>query len=88
MSTSDPITALRTGISSAAGELGDGAGARLQRPRGPTSRLLHQRRDAVAPAPGEQPRTIAERLGAALTDTLATDLERVEVAGPGSSTSS
>ena len=32
---------------------------------------------------GEQPRQIAERLGAALTDRLGDDLERAEVAGPG-----
>ena len=87
MPTTDPISALRNGISSAAGQLGDGAGAagaRLQRPPRPdfgdysTNAAM-----LLAPALGEQPRTIAERLGIALSDTLATDLERVEVAGPG-----
>src|SRR5215216_7213193 len=83
----DPISDLRGLVGQAATELrGDGLVdlPRLERPPRPdfgdysTNAAM-----LLAPALGEQPRTIAERLGIALSDTLATDLERVEVAGPG-----
>jgi arginyl-tRNA synthetase len=83
----DPIADLRAAISEAAASLGDGsrvAGAKLERPPRPdfgdysTNAAM-----LLAPALGEQPRAIAEKLGAALTETLGDDVERVEVAGPG-----
>ena len=37
----------------------------------------------LAPALGEPPRAVAERLGAALQERLAGGVEKVEVAGPG-----
>jgi arginyl-tRNA synthetase len=87
MPTTDPITTLRAGIASAAAELADGsatANARLERPpRADFGDYSTNAAMLLAPALGEQPRAIAERLGAALTDSLAADLERVEVAGPG-----
>jgi arginyl-tRNA synthetase len=87
MPNTDPITALRRGIADAAATLGEGAAAtaaRLERPPRPdfgdysTNAAM-----LLAPALGEPPRAIAERLGAALTEVLGDDVERVEVAGPG-----
>jgi arginyl-tRNA synthetase len=87
MPKTDPITALRMGIADAAATLGEGAAAasaRLERPPRPdfgdysTNAAM-----LLAPALGEPPRAIAERLGAALSEALGDDVERVEVAGPG-----
>src|SRR4051812_17094219 len=87
MPTTDPIEDLRAAIADAAATLGDGArtaAAKLERPPRPdfgdysTNAAM-----LLAPALGEQPRAIAERLGAALKESLGGDVERVEVAGPG-----
>jgi arginyl-tRNA synthetase len=87
MPTADPITALRGRIAEAATTLGAGANAasaKLERPRRPdfgdysTNAAM-----LLAPALGEPPRAIAEKLGAALQELLGGDVERVEVAGPG-----
>ena len=84
----DPITALRSAIADAAAGLGGSgstaAGARLERPpRADFGDYSTNAAMLLAPALGEQPRTIAERLGAALSEALGGDVERVEVAGPG-----
>jgi arginyl-tRNA synthetase len=87
MVKTDPITALRSAISDAAATLGDGtraANAKLERPPRPdfgdysTNAAM-----LLAPALGEPPRAIAEKLGAALTEALGGDVARAEVAGPG-----
>ncbi|MFL6028891.1 MAG: arginine--tRNA ligase, partial [Gaiellaceae bacterium] len=87
MTKTDPIAGLRSAIADAAATLGDNArvaSAKLERPPRPdfgdysTNAAM-----LLAPAFGEQPRTVAERLGAALTETLGGDIERAEVAGPG-----
>ena len=87
MVKTDPISALRAAIADAATTLGDGsrvAAAKLERPPRPdfgdysTNAAM-----LLAPALGEQPRTVAERLGEALKETLGDDVERIEVAGPG-----
>jgi arginyl-tRNA synthetase len=88
MVKTDPITDLRAAIADAAATLGAdparAAGAKLERPPRPdfgdysTNAAM-----LLAPALGEQPRAIAERLGAALTEALGGDIERVDVAGPG-----
>src|SRR4051794_23489092 len=85
MPPTDPISALRQGIADAAAALGGSAVApRLERPPRPdfgdysTNAAM-----LLAPAMGEPPRAIAERLGATLSETLGGDMERVEVAGPG-----
>src|SRR4051794_9320631 len=85
MPPTDPISALRQGIADAAAALGGSAVApRLERPPRPdfgdysTNAAM-----LLAPAMGEPPRAIAERLGATLTEALGGDVERVEVAGPG-----
>jgi arginyl-tRNA synthetase len=84
----DPITALRAAIADAAIGLSNSgsaaAAARLERPPRPdfgdysTNAAM-----LLAPALGEQPRAIAERLGAGLADAIGGDVERVNVAGPG-----
>ena len=87
MPNTDPITALRQGIADAAATLGEGAaaaGARLERPPRPdfgdysTNAAM-----LLAPALGEPPRAVAERLGDRLGDRLGETVERVEIAGPG-----
>jgi arginyl-tRNA synthetase len=87
MVKTDPITALHSAIADAATTMGDGgrvAGAKLERPKRPdfgdysTNAAM-----LLAPALGEQPRVIAERLGEALKQALGEDIEHVDVAGPG-----
>ncbi|HEX4735410.1 MAG TPA: arginine--tRNA ligase, partial [Thermoleophilaceae bacterium] len=87
MPTTDPIEDLRTAIVDAAATLGDGprvASAKLERPPRPdfgdysTNAAM-----LLAPALGDQPRAVAERLGAALKESLGDDVDRIEVAGPG-----
>jgi arginyl-tRNA synthetase len=84
---SDPVAELRGAVGEAATELrGDGAVdlPALERPPRPdfgdysTNAAM-----LLAPALGESPRAIAERLGAALGDRLGTAVDRVEIAGPG-----
>ncbi len=83
----DPITQLRATLGDAAGALrGDGplTGAGLDRPKRPdfgdysTNAAM-----LLAPALGEPPRAIAEKLGETLGERLGAAVERVEVAGPG-----
>ena len=87
MSTSDPVGQLREVVSDAAGELrGDGSvdALRLERPSRPdfgdysTNAAM-----LLAPALGDRPRSIADRLGGLLDERLGGAVERVEVAGPG-----
>jgi arginyl-tRNA synthetase len=83
-----PLDDLRTAVQAAAADLRNGGapGERmtLERPRkagfgdySTNAAML------LAPALGESPRAVAERLGAALHERLAGRVERVEVAGPG-----
>ncbi len=80
-----PIDQLRAAVQAAAADLGDGATApSLERPRksgfgdfSTNAAML------LAPALKAPPREIAERLGAALTQRLGDQVDRVEVAGPG-----
>jgi arginyl-tRNA synthetase len=86
MAKSDPITSLRAAIADAARALGGPAidSAKLERPPRPdfgdysTNAAM-----LLAPALGEPPRAIAEKLGAELREHLGGDVEKVEVAGPG-----
>src|SRR6266511_3576415 len=84
----DPIEELRGAINSAAEALRDGAGGRLaptlERP--PAPELGDYSTNAamlLAPARGEPPREVAERLREELLVRLGDSLERIEVAGPG-----
>src|SRR4051794_29786228 len=83
----DPITSLDSAIADAAATLGDGSratGAKLQRPPRPDfGDFSTNAAMLLAPALGEQPRVIAERLGAVLKEALGGDVMKVEVAGPG-----
>jgi arginyl-tRNA synthetase len=84
-----PIEDLRSAVAAAAAELRDGSPApssapTLERPKkagfgdySTNAAML------LAPALKAPPREIAEKLGAALQDKLGSQLERVEVAGPG-----
>ncbi len=83
-----PLDDLKTAVRDAAAELRNGGGAAdrlsLERPRkagfgdySTNAAML------LAPALGEQPRAVAERLGAALQERLADRVDKVEVAGPG-----
>jgi arginyl-tRNA synthetase len=85
--TSDPVGQLRGAITEAAAALrgnGDAAAPRLERPSRPdfgdysTNAAM-----LLAPALGDPPRAIAERLGDLLGERLGAAVERVEVAGPG-----
>jgi arginyl-tRNA synthetase len=86
MAAADPITRLRTAIADAARSMyaDSSEEPKLERPPRPdfgdysTNAAM-----LLAPALGEQPRVVAERLGAVLAETLGGDLERVDVAGPG-----
>jgi arginyl-tRNA synthetase len=82
-----PLDDLKTAVLDAAGELRNGAARdrlSLERPKkagfgdySTNAAML------LAPALGESPRAVAERLGAALRERLGTRVDRVEVAGPG-----
>src|SRR3982751_594343 len=84
-----PIENLRAEVEAAAADLRDGA------PASPVAPTLERPRKSgfgdfstnaamlLAPSLKSPPREIAERLGAALTERLGEQLERVEVAGPG-----
>jgi arginyl-tRNA synthetase len=84
-----PLDDLKTAVRDAAAELRNGGGAAgdrlsLERPKkagfgdySTNAAML------LAPVLGEPPRTIAERLGAALLERLAGRVDKVEVAGPG-----
>src|ERR671933_486800 len=86
-SVSDPVSQLQGTIAEVASELrGDGAAqtATLQRPPRPdfgdysTNAAM-----MLAPALGQAPREVAERLGQALGQRLGAAVDRLEVAGPG-----
>jgi arginyl-tRNA synthetase len=82
-----PLDDLKTAVQAAAAELRNGGAAdrlSLERPKkagfgdySTNAAML------LAPALGEPPRAVAERLGAALQERLADRVDRVEVAGPG-----
>jgi arginyl-tRNA synthetase len=79
---------LRAAVLDAAGELRNGgaAGDRLSLERPKKAGFGDYSTNAamlLAPALGEPPRAVAERLGAALRERLGTRVEKVEVAGPG-----
>jgi arginyl-tRNA synthetase len=84
-----PLDDLKAAVQEAAGELRDGgaaAGDRLSLERPKKAGFGDYSTNAamlLAPALGEPPRSVAERLGAALQDRLGGRVERVEVAGPG-----
>jgi arginyl-tRNA synthetase len=83
-----PLDDLKTAVQAAAADLRNGGAASdrlsLERPKkagfgdySTNAAML------LAPAMGEPPRAIAERLGAALQERLSGRVEKVEVAGPG-----
>jgi arginyl-tRNA synthetase len=79
---------LKTAVRDAAADLrnGGGAGDRLSLERPKKSGFGDYSTNAamlLAPALGEPPRAVAERLGAALQERLADHVDKVEVAGPG-----
>lgn len=83
----DPIAALRTALADAAAELRGGPLSELPKlERPPKPEFGDYSTNAamlLAPALGEPPRAIAERLGALVTERLAGQVARVDVAGPG-----
>jgi arginyl-tRNA synthetase len=84
--TTDPITALRAAIADAASSLGNGASASPKLERPPRADFGDYSTNAamlLAPALGEPPRPVAERLGGLVGQSLAESVERVDVAGPG-----
>jgi arginyl-tRNA synthetase len=86
---SDPVADLRAAVDAAASVLSDEAEADGARPvleRPPKPEFGDYSTNAamlLAPALGEKPRGIAERLAEELQGRLEAELERVEVAGPG-----
>ena len=85
MTLPSPIEDLRSAVEAVAAEIGNGSvSPTLERPKkagfgdySTNAAML------LAPALKAPPREIAERLGAALQDRLGSQIERVEVAGPG-----
>jgi arginyl-tRNA synthetase len=84
-----PLDDLKAAVQDAAGALRDGgaaAGDRLSLERPKKAGFGDYSTNAamlLAPALGEPPRAVAERLGAALQERLGGSVEKVEVAGPG-----
>src|SRR5918995_5120414 len=83
-----PLDDLKTAVRAAAAELRDGstAGDRLSLERPKKAGFGDYSTNAamlLAPALGEPPRAVAERLGASLQDRLGARVAKVEVAGPG-----
>jgi arginyl-tRNA synthetase len=82
-----PLDDLKTAVQAAAADLRNGAAAdRLSLDRPKKAGFGDYSTNAamlLAPALGEPPRAVAERLGAALQERLADRVDRVEVAGPG-----
>ncbi len=83
-----PLNDLKTAVQTAAAELRNGGAASdrlsLERPkRAGFGDYSTNAAMLLAPALGEPPRAVAERLGAALQERLAGRVEKVEVAGPG-----
>ena len=83
--SADPLAQLREAVSAAAAAIGDGSAApNLDRPPQPDfGDYSSNAAMLLAPVLGDAPRTIAERLGEALSERLGNAVERVEVAGPG-----
>jgi arginyl-tRNA synthetase len=87
--TVTPLDDLKAAVRDAAGALRDGgagAGDRLSLERPKKTGFGDYSTNAamlLAPALGEQPRAVAERLGASLRERLGASVEKVEVAGPG-----
>src|SRR3712207_1960366 len=84
-----PLDVLKDAVRSAAAELRNGdaaAGDRLSLERPKKSGFGDYSTNAamlLAPALGEPPRAVAERLGSALQDRLSGRVDKIEVAGPG-----
>jgi arginyl-tRNA synthetase len=82
-----PIAGLRAAVAAAAAELqGNGAGKNFSFDRPPKPEFGDYSTNAamlLAPGMGEQPRTIAQRLGGLVEERLSTEVDRVDVAGPG-----
>ena len=83
-----PLDDLKTAVQAAAADLRNGgaAGDRLSLERPKKAGFGDYSTNAamlLAPALGEPPRAVAERLGDALRERLAGQVDRVEVAGPG-----
>src|SRR5215211_3434652 len=81
-----PLDELKTAVQEAAGELRNGASDRLSLERPKKSGFGDYSTNAamlLAPALGEPPRAVAERLGSALQERLSARVDRIEVAGPG-----
>jgi arginyl-tRNA synthetase len=85
--SADPVAAISSAVLAAAAELGgEGAasGAKLDRPPKPEFGDYSSNAPMLlAPALGEPPRAVAEKLGALVSDRLGAAVERVDVAGPG-----
>ena len=85
--TVDPVARLRDIVREVAAELGsDGAGAAPTLERPPRAELGDYSTNAamlLAPVLGAPPREIAERLSEPLASKLGSDVDRVEIAGPG-----
>ena len=83
----DPVADLTTAVEETAADVaGDGRGRGLKLDRPPRADFGDYSTNAamlLAPALGEAPRTVAERLGDRLGDRLGETVERVEIAGPG-----
>jgi len=86
---SDPVSDLRAAVRDAASALRDGAEGDAAAPnfeRPPKAEFGDYSTNAamlLAPSLGEKPRGIAERLAGELEGRLSSEIERVEVAGPG-----
>ncbi len=83
--TSDPLTALRSAVITAAAPIGD-PGEKLGLERPPKPELGDYSTNAamlLAPIAKASPREVAERLRAQLATDLGDSAERIEVAGPG-----
>ena len=85
--TADPVGELRAAVAAAADELsGNGASKQFSFDRPPKPEFGDYSTNAallLAPALGEQPRAVAERLGDLVEQRLGAEVERVDVAGPG-----
>ncbi len=83
----DPIADLRAAVTEASAALRGGGPAGepgLERPpRADFGDFSTNAAMLLAPALGESPRAVAERLGAVLSERLGGELDRAEVAGPG-----
>ncbi|HET8975842.1 MAG TPA: arginine--tRNA ligase [Solirubrobacterales bacterium] len=83
---SDPINGLRGAIAAAAESLSEGEAPAFSLEQPPQPDFGDYSTNAamlIAPALGEQPRAVADRLSERLSSELGGGLDRVEVAGPG-----